>query len=78
MIPKKQKVVVTFYTATDAMDMEQLCKTHNIGGRIIPVPGAITADCGLAWCSEPALEAALLELMKTAGLSCQGVYHLLV
>ena len=78
MIQKKQKVVVTFYTTTDAMDMERLCKTHPMDGRMIPVPGDITADCGLAWCSEPAQETALLALMNTAGLSCQGVYHLLV
>ena len=78
MIPRKQMVVVTFYTTADAMEMERHCKTHGISGRVIPVPGAVTADCGLAWCSEPGLEAGLRELMKAAGLSCQGVYQLLV
>ena len=32
-------------------------------GRLIPIPGEISGGCGLAWCAEPAMEAALLILM---------------
>ena len=78
MIRKFPKVVITFYTTTDAMGMESLCKAHHMGGRMIPVPGEITADCGLAWCADPEWEEPLLGLMKTAGLPCQGVHHLMV
>ena len=78
MIRKLEKVVIAFPTTTDVMDMECLCKERGIPGRVIPVPGAITADCGLAWCSDPPLEGALLELMEKSGISYQGVYHLLV
>ena len=53
MIQKREKVVITFHTTTDAMAMESLCITRQLPGRMIPVPGAITADCGLAWCAEP-------------------------
>ena len=57
MIRKQERVVFTFYTTTDAMAMESLCFTRHLPGRMIPVPGAITADCGLAWCAEPKMEA---------------------
>lgn len=76
MIPKTAKVVITFYTTTDAMAMESLCKTRGLAGRLIPVPGAITADCGLAWCAEPPMEQPLLCAMQTAGIPRQGVYRL--
>lgn len=78
MIQKKAKVVITFHTTTDAMAMESLCKDRALSGRMIPVPGAITADCGLAWCAEPQMEEALLGAIKTAGISFQGVYHMMI
>ena len=48
MIRKQERVVFSFHTTTDAMAMESLCITRHLPGRMIPVPGAITADCGLA------------------------------
>lgn len=78
MIRKQERVVFTFHTTTDAMAMEALCKAENLGGRMIPVPGEITADCGLAWCAEPGLAEALTHALNTAGISFQGVYRLMV
>ena len=78
MIQKREKVVITFHTTTDAMAMESLCKEKNLSGRMIPVPGAITADCGLAWCAEPELETLLAQALETAGIPVQGVYRLMV
>lgn len=78
MIPKRARVVMTFHTTTDAMAMESLCKARGLGGRMIPVPSVITADCGLAWCAEPQSKEALLHAMKTAGIPCQGVYDLMI
>ena len=78
MIQKKAKVVITFHTTTDAMAMESLCKVRDLSGRMIPVPGVITADCGLAWCAEPQMEGALLGAIKAAGIPFQGVYHLII
>lgn len=78
MIRKQERVVFTFHTTTDAMAMESLCKKKNLGGRMIPVPGEITADCGLAWCAEPQMEQILTEALKTAGIPVQGVYRLLI
>ena len=52
MIKKTEKLVITFYTTTAAMAMEKLCKESGADGRLIPVPGSISADCGLAWCAK--------------------------
>ena len=78
MIRKTDKVVITFYTTTDAMAMEYLCKENQLSGRIIPVPGSISADCGLAWCAVPDAETALINLMVQNGLRFQGIYRCLV
>ena len=78
MIQKREKVVITFHTTPDAMAMEGLCKIRQLPGRMMPVPGAITADCGLAWCAEPQMEETLLEGAKSAGIPIQGVYLLMI
>lgn len=49
MREKKDYMVLTFHTTTEAMEMEKKCGEQHIPGRLIPVPRAITAGCGLAW-----------------------------
>lgn len=78
MIRKSMKLVITFYTAADAMAMEKSCREKQAGGRIIPVPGSISADCGLAWCSNLESEETLRTLIKEQGLRFQNIYHCLV
>ena len=76
MIRKQERVVFTFHTTTDAMAAEIQCK--DLGGRMIPVPGEITADCGLAWCVEPGMEEILSDVLNAAKIPVQGVYHLMI
>ena len=78
MIKKTEKLVITFYTTTAAMAMERICKERGADGRLIPVPGSISAACGLAWCAKIESEDALLELMVEHHISPQGIYHCLV
>ena len=78
MIKKTEKLIITFYTTTDAMAMERFCKDKEADGRSIPVPGSISADCGLAWCARIESEEALLGLINEQGLRFQGIYHCLV
>lgn len=78
MIRRTEKLVITFYTTTDAMNMEQLCRAKQAEGRIIPVPGNISADCGLAWCASLTGEETLRSLMTEQGVRFQGIYHCLV
>ena len=78
MIRRCEKLVITFYTTTAAMAMEKLCREEGAEGRLIPVPGSISADCGLAWCAKNESEDALLALMVECGITPQGIYHCLV
>lgn len=78
MIRKTEKLVITFFTTTDAMAMERICREEQADGRMIPVPGSISADCGLAWCASLNSEEALRALMERSGLRYQGIYRCLV
>ena len=51
MLEKTFKKVFTFNSTTDAIAFERACKNNDIPGRLIPVPRAISAGCGIAWCS---------------------------
>lgn len=48
-----EQLIVSFHTATEAMEVEYICREQKISGRLIPVPPDIKADCGLAWRTEP-------------------------
>ena len=45
MKKREKKIVITFHTTTDAMAMERYCKKRKEPGRLIPVPGTISAVC---------------------------------
>lgn len=74
MLKKEMKLVITFHTTTEAMHMEQTCKANNADGRIIPVPRAITAGCGLAWCARPESKDDLLKLMEENQIRYQAIH----
>ena len=68
MRKKELKLVVTFHTTADAMAMEKACKENNVPGRIIPVPRAISAGCGLSWCADLSDREEIVSMMKKAGI----------
>lgn len=78
MIRKTEKLVITFHTTTAAMAMERICKETHADGRLIPVPGTISADCGLAWCANLDSEEPLNVLMKEHGIVPQGIHRCMV
>ena len=43
------KRIVTFFTTTDAMAFERFCLDRGLPGRLIPLPGEISAGCGMCW-----------------------------
>ncbi len=73
MIKKEKKLVITFHTTVEAMAMETVCKENKMDGRLIPVPGFISAGCGLAWCAKPESERDLRELMDVHEIFPQQV-----
>lgn len=78
MIRKEMKLVITFHTTTEAMNMEQICKSAGADGRIIPVPRSITSGCGLAWCAMSESEKELVSLMNEKSVRYQAIHNCLV
>ena len=78
MRKKELKLVVTFHTTADAMAMEKACKERSVPGRIIPVPRAISAGCGLSWCAELSDREQIMAMMKKTGIEEEEIHECLV
>lgn len=69
MRTKKEFTVLSFETTTDAMAMEEYCNKNGIPGRIIPLPPAISAGCGLSFRMENADADTYAALLEKAPIS---------
>ena len=74
MIAPQLRVIFTFATTTQAMHAESICRDSRLPGRLIPLPTAVSASCGMCWAAPPAAKAALSEAF--AAIPPQGVYLL--
>ena len=68
MRQKKEQLIITFSTTSEAMRMEKYCLDHGIKGRLIPLPAEISAGCGLAWKTEPDVQQELKQELLQAGI----------
>ena len=76
MREKVLKLVVAFEETTNAIEAEQYFHEHEIEGRMIPLPGAISAGCGLAWAA-PLKERELIEKQMQEGtIRAEGIYEI--
>lgn len=73
---RETRLIVAFYTTHDAMAFEDHCLAVGAEGRLIPLPRAISAGCGLAWSAPPDDEPGLRALLSAAGIAPQGVARL--
>lgn len=78
MRKKELKLVVTFHTTADAMAMEKACKEYQVPGRIIPVPRAISAGCGLSWCAALDDREQIVSMMRRAGIEEEEMHECMV
>ena len=78
MRKKELKLVVTFHTTADAMAMEKLCREQQVPGRLIPVPRAISAGCGLARCAPTEERDHLTEVMSSGGIDLEALHECMV
>ena len=70
---KVDSLVITFPITAAAMACEELCAKKGLPGRMIPVPGQISAGCGLAWKVSPA-DRPVYELeLASAGITWSGM-----
>lgn len=49
MLKKRLKLIITFYTSSEAMATEKVCREAGIDGRLISAPRHLTADCGISY-----------------------------
>ena len=78
MRAKQLRVILTFTATTDAMSMEHYCQTHGVPGRLIPVPSAISAGCGMCWSAPPEAKDAVEAAAREASLRTEGTYELMI
>ena len=78
MRKKELKLIVTFHTTADAMAMEKACKEKEIRGRLIPVPRAISAGCGLSWCTELEDREHIKAMMQSVGIEEEDIHECMV
>ncbi|MGL4736006.1 MAG: DUF3343 domain-containing protein [Cellulosilyticaceae bacterium] len=77
MREKTLQCVVTFKTTTQAMAFEEAAKAAGFGGRLIPLPRAIGAGCGLAWRDVPQ-EDPILALIQSRQLGYEQIYEIVI
>lgn len=66
-------LVVTFPTTAAAMSCEKCCERRGLGGRMIPVPGEISAGCGLAWKTAPEAREELAAALAADGVPVEAM-----
>lgn len=78
MLKKEKRLIITFYTTTQAMAMEQVCKQCQAPGRIIPVPPSVQAGCGLAWSVPVEKKQELMMVMEENKLSYERMQECMI
>ena len=77
-LKKEEKLVITFYTTTQAMHMEDICKELNVKGRLIPVPTSIFAGCGLAWCADLSEKENIVRMLDEMKMVYQDIHQCII
>lgn len=76
MREKVLKLVVAFEETTDAIEAEQYFQEQKIEGRMIPLPGAICAGCGLAWTSSLKEREFIEKQIQEGNIRAEGLYEI--
>ena len=76
MRQRKPALVITFDTTAEAMAMERFCEISEIPGRLFPLPGEISAGCGLAWKTVPEEEQNIEKSMEDHHIRWSSMYTL--
>ncbi|MBM6775645.1 DUF3343 domain-containing protein [Olsenella profusa] len=65
-------LVVSFPTTAAAMACEECCRRRGLPGRMIPLPGEVSAGCGLAWKAAPAARDELAAALEADDVPVEG------
>ena len=66
-------LVVSFPTTAAAMACAESCVRRGLPGRMIPVPGEVSAGCGLAWKAAPELRDELAAALAEDGVAVEAM-----
>ena len=55
---------ISFYTSSEAMETEAICKENNLAGKLVPVPRSMSAGCGMARRTDISLKEETLKLLE--------------
>lgn len=75
---KTLQLVATFPNTISAITMEKLCKEQGLPGKMIPVPRAISASCGMAWLAPTGSREDLERAAAERALPVEGWYYLMM
>ena len=78
MRPRSLQLVIAFDTTAAALAFEAAAPAAGLTGRLIPVPTAITAGCGLAWRDAPASRDTASALLTREGIAGASLYELVI
>lgn len=78
MRTKQNYQILTFYTTTAAMAMEDYCHAQGIAGRLIPLPQEISAGCGLAWRMLPGEYEKEKDKIEKSGIAIESRVELMI
>lgn len=71
MRAREVRCLITFSTITHAIALEAACRSADLPGRLIPLPGHVSAGCGMAWSAPPETQAELERLIAASALSAE-------
>ena len=72
---RENRCFMTFPDTTEAIKMEACCHAAGLPGRLVPVPGEITAGCGLAWMAERSWREEMEKLAENSRVIYEAVYE---
>lgn len=75
MRKKVLKLIITFADTQQALVCEKKCQEAGIGERLIPVPGQISAGCGLAWKADSAQKIQIKNFFEENLIEHEGFYE---
>ena len=75
---KSLHLVVTFPNTISAITMEKICRAQELPGKLIPVPRAISASCGMAWMAPTEAREALESATTAKQLPVEGWYYVMI
>lgn len=78
MRERREQLVITFPSTSQAIRMENVCNQKNLKGRLIPIPRQITAGCGLAFKTEVEQEGKLRIEMQDSNIIFEKIVRLVL